>query len=467
MKQLLYKYFIISAIALFFTACGDSYLAIPPEDNLTLEEFMGTPEKAQQLLNSSYNALRSGNFMGGQMQFMSDLMSDNINGDLITNGDWLAHYTRTTDIFLGTTRTMIHDGGKVAARVNQLIENIDIVQGLSETDRSRMIAEGKFLRALAHFEMVRFFGQPYGYTTNNTHPGISIRTTYGNDTVPRSTVHQVYQQVIQDFTEAMNDLPVSNNGYATSWAAKGYLAKVYFQMNDFTNAYAMANDVIENGGFMLADSIDRFKTGGTTENVFALLSTDFYNDNSGGYFYNIYRPDPSTGFPQAIASKDVWNASLLNPGDYRNKWFAINNEGEDNEFVTVAKFPVVEVEFNVPLVHLTGLKLIRAESAAEESQNLDQARQDISDIRQRANLSALSASANEASIIAAARFERRLELFGEGNRLHEMKRIAVRNQPDLRIRGAIWDCPGLVCQLPSNELQGNPSLTPNPAGGCD
>ncbi len=466
LKKTIYQFSIIASIALLFSACGDSYLATPPDDSFTLEEFMGTPAKAQQLLNSSYDILRTGSFMGGQMQFMSELMADNINGALITNGDWLAHYTRTTDIFLGTTSSMMHNGGKAAARANQLIENIDIVQGLSADDRKRMIAEGKFIRGIVHFETVRFFGQPYGFTPNNTHPGISIRTTYGNDTFPRASVNEVYQQVIADFTDAMNDLPASNNGYATQWSAKAYLAKVYFQMNDFANAYAMADDVIMNSGATFADTVARFLPGGSPESVFDLLSTNYQNDNSGRYFSDTYRPDNSTGFPAAPASRDMWNTLNLEPGDKRLAFFTMNNEGENNEFILVSKFPALE-EFHVPLAHITEMKLIRAESAAELNQNLSQAIDDLNDIRSRAGLTNVSATASASEIITKARSERRLELFGEGNRLHELKRIAVNGQADLKIRGSDWDCAGMVCQLPSNELQGNPSLTPNPAGGCN
>lgn len=466
LKKLIYQCSILALVALLFTACDDSYLETPPQDSFTLEEFMGTPDKAQELLNSAYNALRSGGFMGGQMQFMSELMADNINGALITNGDWLAHYTRTTDIFLGTTRGMMHDGGKAAARANQLIQNIDIVQGLSSDDRARMIAEGKFIRSVVHFETVRFFGQPYGYTTNNTHPGISIRTTYGADTFPRASVNEVYQQVIADLTDAMNDLPTTNNGYATSFAAKAYLAKVYFQMNDFANAYTMADDVIQNSGATFSDTTARFLPGGSPEAVFDLISTDFQNDHSGGYLSGIYRADLSTGFPSAPASKDFWNVLNLEPSDKRKEMFTINNEGADNEFILVTKFPALE-EFNVPLAHITEMKLIRAESAAEQNSNLTQAIEDLNDIRSRAGLTNVSSTASANEIIQKARAERRIELFGEGHRLHELKRIAVNGQPDLQIRGANWDCAGMVCQLPSNELQGNPNLTPNPAGGCN
>ena len=51
--------------------------------------------------------------------------------------------------------------------------------------------------------------------------------------------------------------------------------------------------------------------------------------------------------------------------------------------------------------------------------------------------------------------------------MHELKRIAIRDTPNLLIRNAPWDCPGMVCQLPDNELKGNPEMESNPQGGCE
>ena len=236
-------------LLLALQSCDKDFLANPPEDLIPADEFMDTPEKAKEALNSAYEALSSGGFAGGQLQLLSELMTENLNGELIENGDWLAHYTRTTDIFLGTTRSLMHEGGKVHGRANFVADNLDQVEGLSEADRRVITGEIHFIRALSHFELVRMFAQPYGYTADNSHPGIPIHTTFGKEKITRSSVKEVYDQVIADFTAAIDLLPDDNNGYADSWAAKGYLAKVYFQMNDFANAYDMADDVIQNGGF--------------------------------------------------------------------------------------------------------------------------------------------------------------------------------------------------------------------------
>ncbi|MEZ4686904.1 MAG: RagB/SusD family nutrient uptake outer membrane protein [Bacteroidia bacterium] len=121
----------------------------------------------------------------------------------------------------------------------------------------------------------------------------------------------------------------------------------------------------------------------------------------------------------------------------------------------------------IPLAHLTELMLIRAESAGELGQNLEQAKADLDSVMTRAGIPLLANGASAATIIATARAERHKELVIEGNRLHELKRQAVRGNNSLLIRGAPWDCNGLVCQFPDNELAGNLNMVKNPEGGCN
>lgn len=475
MKSIQYKLLLFCTISIFlFSACDDSFLEIRPDNYIPESDLLNTPEDAQEYLNSSYKALAGGDFMGGNFQILSELSADNINGSLgvLNNGDWLTHYTWTTDIFLGTTRTLMQGGGRTQGRANYLMERLDNVEGLSAEDSRRMLAEGRFLRAVAHFELVRMFAQPYGFTSDNSHLGIPIYLSQTIEPVNQSTVGEVYAQIVSDLTAAAADLPDTNNGYATSWAAKGYLAKVYFQMNNFQEAHDMADDVIRNSGFGFdTDLTLRFSQEGTSEGVFELISTS-ENNNSGGAIADHYRV--SANGTAGVYYSDDFFSQVANPNDLRGTTWV---EKLSSELVVCHKFETDRTKwFNVPLVHITGLKLIRAESAAELGVNLDVARQDINDIKVRAGLEELSPSASDFSIITQARKERRIELIGEGNRLHDLKRIGAASRQgltklesnNLKIRNiAPWDCDGMVCQYPDAELKGNPDLVPNPSGGCN
>jgi hypothetical protein len=475
----------ILAIFLFYffllPSCGDSFLEVVPEDDISLSEFLDSPAKAQELLNGGYRVLADQNFMGALAWFLSDLMADNINGstNALNNGDWRAHYTWTTDIFLGTTRGIMAMGGQAKGRANYLIQYIDLVPGLSDADKKRMLAEAHFLRAIGHYELVRLFAQPYGFSADNSHQGISIFTEYTTSGKPQSTVKEVYDQVVADFQYAIDNLPATNGVYATSWSAKGYLAKVYFQMHEYQKAYDLANDVLSNGGFGWdTDFAARFSETGSAESVFSLVS-GVYKDAGGndvtvnlaGELQGIYRLNPDNT-ARAYISDDAFAAASAQQGDLRvGAWFEQLNSGLIvlNKFAPTAKF------VQIPLVHITELKLIRAEAAAETGNNLVQAAQDVNDVKDRAGVPPISANAADVTIIAAARAERRIELVGEGNRLQELKRIGAASErgvtklpEQVKVRGtAPWNCNGMVCQYPERELVGFPGLKPNPTGGCN
>ena len=107
--------------------------------------------------------------------------------------------------------------------------------------------------------------------------------------------------------------------------------------------------------------------------------------------------------------------------------------------------------------------MILAESLAETG---NEGLSYLNAIRKRAGLSELI-SISTSQQIEECRIQRRAEFYFENNRLHELKREAVRSNKDLLIRNlARWDCPGLVCQFPDSELKGNPSLQPNPTAKC-
>lgn len=446
------------------SSCSDKFLEDKPESALLPEEVIKTKADVQTALNGAYEVLTYGSTYGGQMALINELMADGIDGNRLgNNGDWQAHYSRTTDIFLATTRTLLADSFKAVARVNFVLKYMNLAKDLTAEDKTRIEGECKFIRAIIHFEMTRFFGQPFGYKADNSQLGIAPRLTYGNEVVNRATVAENYNLVIKDLKEAVDQLPSSNGVYATSWAAKAYLAKVYFQMNDFQNAYNYANDVIQNNGYSMdADFALKYKAGNdaSKEIIFGLVSKDFNKDNANATLQGYFRLNKSNNTAAVYASKTIFDEVNVQ-GDLRaTTWFT-----NKNGITQVAKFDL-EHTYTTPLVHLTEMKLIRAESNAELNQNLTSAVSDINEIKVRAGIQPLNSDAGAGQIISEARKERHVELYFENNRLHELKRQATRGNKTLLIRGAPWDCPGLVCQLPDSELKGNPAMESNPQGGC-
>jgi len=443
--------------ALLMSSCGDDFLE--PENIQTeqVDNFLQTKEDLFEIMNSAYRGLAEGSFLGGTVQITTDLMADDADASLIANADWLKHFNRRTDIFTSTTRNMMQTGGSVTNRVNQVMAFMDQFS-LTESEQARLEGEARFLRAIGHFELLRLFTLPFGYTPDNSHPGMSYYTTLDWGARPRLTVAESYDSILTDLNRAVELLPEENGNYADRFAAHGYLAKVYFQMNDFPNALFHADQVIRSGRYQLDTLKGRFSLSGSPEAVFSLINTTgdpAFDFNAAGELYNAWNPvntNPmllANGFFVEESASDTTRGRLFYSG---------NN---------LIKFQNSDNRIQLPLVHLTELLLIRAECLAETGGDLDQARADLTQILVRSGQPAIAAASGANEIIRIARKERRFELVGEGNRFHELKRIAVLEDPDLIIRGAPWDCPGMICQFPDNELAGNPNLTPNQEGGCD
>lgn len=462
---------IIGILALVVSITASSckkFLDTKPEDPFLIEtgDALKTEQDFQALLNSCYDVLRS-NWLNGHLQSLSELMATDVNG-LAFSGDNLAFFNRSTNRFMDTNRNLWKQGYFAAYRSNVLLSEIDKKSDFSADFVSRVKAEAKFIRALVHFDMVRMYAQPYGYTADNSHLGVPIRIEANTDPIPRSSVKAVYDQIIADLKEIENVLPESNDVYATKYAAKALLAKIYFQMNDYQNAYNYANEVIGSGKFPLENDLTkRFDLGVATEYIFYLKSTVIGNTGASAYFGNFN----SINAAQYAFIDSEYLFYATDTTDLRlTNWFTLQGE----RYVST-KFNNGEL-INNPVLHTTEMLLIKSESAAELGQEAE-AKSDLTLILERAGIDGnidLN-SMNSIQLITEIRNQRRKELVFEGNRLHELKRIGAASRlgvtaapiVNLTIRGAAWDCPGLAVQLPDQELQGNPNIEANPQGGCN
>ncbi len=463
MKQYSINFLLCLMLLIGATSC-EKFLEIPPEGEIPTEDALKTPGDVQLLLNSCYDVLRSAKFMGGKMRNLSDLMGDDRDGRVLS-GNWLSYYAHNTGIFNQETRDMWSEPYIMIYRCNVLLENMDLVPDLGADQKARTTAEAKFLRAVGHFELVRMFANPYGFTGDNSHDGIPLRIKASQEALPRATVGEVYAQILSDLEDAKNVLPANNGGYATSWAVKAYLARVHFQMNDFQAAFDYSNEVIGGGGFALDSSVmARFTSASNNENIFNLISTGSLN-NSGAELGGIYRSTNLSNPPSGRMSNELYLTATADSNDQRGQlYYVLANAGQTNELVLLTRFN--ETWFNVPLLHLAEMLLIRAESAAELG-NLAQAEDDVNAIRNRAGVADVTPGLDAASLKIIIRNERRLEMVGEGHRFHDLRRQGVHDSPNLLINGSPWDCNGMMVQLPDEERSGNPTIALNPEGGCN
>ncbi len=250
------KYIVIAAsiITLGLVSC-EKMLNYPPNGAILAEDALKTPADAQKLLNSCYDVMA--NVFDGSYQNLAELLSNNLATPI--GLDFQAVYNKETNFFTPTTNGVYADLYYAIYRCNSLLENFDLIEGLSDADRSRMEAEARFIRAFCHWHVVKIWAQPYGFTSDNSHMGIVIRDKASNEPLPRNTVAEVYNFIVSEMEVAANTLPSSNGNYANANAAKAALAMIYFQMRDYNKAIQYSDEVINANNFEQY-SIDRFPT---------------------------------------------------------------------------------------------------------------------------------------------------------------------------------------------------------------
>ena len=451
--------FLVIAGLVIFSSCEKILTFEPEGEGIILEEeALQTKEDLQKLLNSVYDV--EANFLGGQNQNLSELLADNL---VLPNNndDYQQIWRHGSNFFNGTVSNVFGDAYIAIYRANVVIKDMGGIQ-MSPEERDRFEGESLFLRALNHFVIVRQFAQPFGYRPNNNHLGIGVKTEPTFDPVYRDPVNDVYAQIISDLKTAEAKLPENNGIYADKFAAKALLAKVYLDMSDWQNAYDYANEVISSNRYVLEDSLDRFSPGTSTEAIFELASTNSIDERGLG-FKNNYRSDGANASPTLRASRELYDLATADTNDLRGQqWYRVIGEDTPDEFIGVAKFDYSYI--NVPVLHLTEMKLIRAESLGELNTNLSQGETDLNDLRTRAGIDLLSI-ASGSQLVNASHLERRLEMVFEGDRVHQLKRRGV-NGHITEIRNSPWDCAGMVIQFPNSEgtVQG---FIFNPEGGCN
>jgi hypothetical protein len=458
-----FTYIIISGGLLLGTACEKMLETDLQGADLTEEEALQSKQDVLDLLQSCYDV--TANVYNGRVQYLNELLADNL-ADPTINEDLSEVYNHNTLFFNGTIGGIYQDPYITVFRANRVLEVIEDFD-FSATEKDEIAAQAYFLRALSHWELLKLFCQPYGYTADNSHDGLIYKTSTEESIVARESVASNYANIIADFETALPNLAQSSDYYASQDAANAYLAKIYFQQGDYAKAVQHADAVINSGRYSLGNSIDRFEldTVNVMEAIFTTTSNRTLRDFRSTGFTDNYRSDLDGADPLFKANKDFYDIYAADTSDRRIKNF-FEVIGEDADAVVLVKKFNQEF-FDVPVLHLTDLKLLRAEALALSGGDLSIAIQDINDVRLRAygsNANDLAAGASVSEVRNAARYERRIEMFGEGDRIQQLKRRGAIGGEVIEIRNNPWDCNGMIIQFPISEQTAAFDL--NPTGGC-
>ena len=176
---------------------------------------------------------------------------------------------------------------------NSLISQVEAADDswFTTKKKSEMIGEARFMRALVHSNILRFYGYSWDASSNY---GIVLRlapVTSSTTTAPRATVAETYDAILSDLDFAIKNAPATNpNHYATSWVAKGLKARVLMMRNqaaDYDEVISLTTDIIDNGPFEIAPVVETFHETGleSSDVMFGIQPKEGQTDVYSTYYY--------------------------------------------------------------------------------------------------------------------------------------------------------------------------------------
>lgn len=297
-------------------------------------------------------------------------------------------------------------------------------------------AEAKVLRALAHFDLVRIYGKPYT-EDQGASLGVPLVTEVleSNAKPARSTVAEVYTQVVKDLTEAISSNALATEtepGYVSVWGAKAILSRVYLNMGDYANALSVAEDIIKNSGAALWTRDQYFKawdasTPNESEFLFRLNVAGSTDNNDLNGIGNLQQRD---GYKEMVATKKFVDMLTSDPKDVRNNMFLPAKAEKE-----VAVYGTNKVFLNklrgqggnlrnvtiVPIIRLSEVYLTAAECAFRNNDKT-KAVEYLNDLVKNRTTTVASLATVDNITLDRILIERRKELIGEGQRYFDALR---------------------------------------------
>ncbi|MFW6348019.1 MAG: RagB/SusD family nutrient uptake outer membrane protein [Cyclonatronaceae bacterium] len=435
-------------LALLLVSC-DGILDTDPQQSIGEDEALNTPGNVQAALVGAYSQHRAVTQYGGDYQFLTDLLASD------TDLEWSGTFFQPREVFdkdIATdnsyTQGVWSGSYNTINRANNVLSALDI---LNESEAQRVEAEARFLRGAAFFELVRVFGKAYNDGDPASNPGVPLplEPTRGIDEgsqLARSSVEEVYTQVIADLSFARDNLPASNGAFADTYAASALLSRVFLMQADYPAAAEEANTVIESGNYSLMPSFEEVfnNDSAPAEFVYATVNTTQDNANDLNLFY------ASSDF-DGRGDIDILDAHLerYEAGDERADFFYDGGGAR-----RTSKWQNLQAD--IPVVRLAELHLTRAEANFRTGSSLGAAPlEDINALRARVGLDALDDLTLDDILN-----ERRLELSFEGHLLYDLKRTEQNITEELP-----FDADALVYPIPQREMEVNPNLVQNPGYG--
>lgn len=474
-------------------SCEKDYLDASPTASIDAASAFATTKNATAAVNGIYRAMvvrylgSQGHFGHPSMMIMLDVLGEDLvfgnasNGWHFGEGRWQSHRSDVGNL----ARLPYEMYYRIIGNANLAIANIDNAVGPQE-DRDRLKGEALGLRAFSYFNMVQLYGKRYnGATKPNAQLAVPLVLAPTKEGLPRSTVEEVYTQINKDLADAAALLKSARSAksHINFEVIRGFQARVALTQQNWADAAKFALEARK--GFTLmteAQYVDGFSDVSSPEWIWGF---DHIEDQSE--FFGAFHSYISSNFNSSVnrQTPKAINSLLYNrisATDVRAKMW-VRTPTTTNSIVPpggvrvpfmVQKYrlpgtPSTSTMGDIPYMRASEMVLIEAEAQARQGKDTEAAAALFTLTKARDAASTLSTKKGN-DLIDEIIFNRRIELWGEGFRFTDLKRL---NQP-LNRNGAnhnsgvavLFDMPAGDVQweflIPLREIQSNKAIVQNP-----
>lgn len=439
-------------LAASLSSCVNDWLDVAPSDGTDADAALTSSSDLAAARTGMYAALKGNSnlvdyygqqfFVYGDVHAGDDYQYNNLGGSNRASFYYDMNYQTASEFTSSTSSSNVAWKSPyiVIGRANRIIAAAeggalsDAAEAKATIDQ--YAAEAKVLRALAHFDLVRIYGKPY---TEDQGASLGVPLVTGvlesNAKPARSTVAEVYTQVVKDLTEAISSNALATEtepGYVSVWGAKAILSRVYLNMGDYANALSVAEDIIKNSGAALWTRDQYFKawdasTPNESEFLFRLNVAGSTDSNDLNGIGNLQQRE---GYKEMVATKKFVDMLTSDPEDVRNEMFLPATAAKE-----VATYGTNKVYLNklrgqggnlrnvtvVPIIRLSEVYLTAAECAFRNNDKT-KAVEYLNDLVKNRTTTVASLATVDNITLERILIERRKELIGEGQRYFDALR---------------------------------------------
>jgi hypothetical protein len=443
------KYIITLVLcAMITTSCHKDLLDPIPQTSITDATAFDTPARVLNQVLSIYSALKNGNFYGGRYVVYGDIRGENFlneTSNLVTGFDvWGLNAAGTSQ---NSIKNLWSQAYFTINLCNLFIDGMG-TKGTSVVGTAlsnNYLGEAKLARALSYYSLLQYYARPYA-DGNGAKPGLPLRLTgikgSGSSDLARSTVAEIYTQIISDLDYAETNLPLTystallNTTRAHRNTAIALKTRVYLTMQKYSNVVTEANKIVSAGApFSASTGVAHalqaniqavFTTYTTTESVLSLPMSSTAGDNPGtqnqlGYYF--VQNGSSLGSaeyslnPTGVVGNAGWTAT-----DKRRTLLIFTNTGGKRflaKYITGSPYTDY-----APVIRYSEVMLNLAEALARTGSGVDaRALALLNAVRQRSDATTTLAPATQQALIDAILLERQIEFLGEGLRNNDLMRL--------------------------------------------